>query len=277
MIAKAAKKSRPKESRGVQSMDVGLRILEVLATHNSALPLKAISDAVDMAPSNVHRYLASFVHAGLLRQDPDTAGYDLGRLALQVGLAALDRDKALRSAAAELKKIVGEFGLLGVIVVFGNQGPTIVRFLQTSPPLTISLGLGSIIPVLRSASGHLCAAFLPEEQTRAIVERELKSNVTGYELTASTPRTAGELRKLIEKVRRQFHATVEVDVSPGIRAVASPVLNGQGEMVASLSLMGSDTRLGAQHPALTALVSACEQLSRSAGYAGAWAAAGSRR
>jgi DNA-binding IclR family transcriptional regulator len=269
MIAKKGKKAAQPERRGVQSIDVGLRILQVLAAHDSALPLKVISEQVDMAPSNVHRYLASFVRAGLLRQDPDTSRYDLGRLALQIGMSALSRLDIMELAPRELKKIAAEFGLLGVVVIFGDQGPTIVRFQQCSPPITISLGLGSIIPTLRSASGQLFVAFLPDEITRHVVEREFRSNVS-YVLSSSTPRTSAEVRRLAERIRKQFYSVVEVDVSPGIRAIASPVLNAQGEATATLSLLGPDSRLGASHPALQALMHACGQLSREAGYRGEW-------
>lgn len=269
MMAKKGKPAAPVERRGVQSIDVGLRILQVLATHDSALPLKNISEQVGMAPSNVHRYLASFVKAGLLRQDPDTSHYDLGRLALQIGMSALSRLDIMELAPRALKKIAAEFGLLGVVTIFGDQGPTIVRFQQCSPPLTISLGLGSIIPTLRSASGQLFLAFLPDEITRHVVEREIRANVA-YVLSSSTPRTAAEARRLADKVRKQFYAVVEVDVSPGIRAIASPILNTQGEAAATLSLMGPDSRLGANHPALQALMGVCEQLSRESGYRGEW-------
>lgn len=269
MTAKKRKKPLRKESRGVQSMDVGLNILKALASQNDALPLKTISSLVDMAPSNVHRYLASFIRAGLLRQDPDTARYDLGRLALQIGLSALSRLDVLELAPRELKKIVAEHGLLGAIVVLGDQGPTIVRFQQSSPPITISLALGSIIPMLRSASGQVFVAFMPEEVTRHIVERELRANAN-YEVASSTPRNLTEVRRLSSKIREQFYSTVNVDVSPGTRAVACPVLNLHGEAVATLSLMGPDSRLGPRHPALTALLKTCGQLSKEAGYLQHW-------
>lgn len=272
MMAKKTSKGGVTASRGVQAMDVGLRILEVLAAHDRALALREISEAVDMAPSNVHRYLASFVQAGLLRQDPDTARYDLGRLALQVGLAALSRDQVLREAPTALRQIVEQFKVMGIILSFGAQGPTIVRFLQTSPPLVISLRLGSIVPLLRSASGRVFASFLPEQLTGPLVERELRTHDAGYELAHSTPRSMTELRQLIKRVRRDFCAIVEVDVSPGLVAAASPVLNERGEALATLSLMGSKTDLAPEGPAISSLITTCKHLSRSAGYQGPWAA-----
>ena len=127
--------------------------------------------------------------------------------------SALSRLDIMELAPRELKRLVADHALLGVIVVFADHGPTIVRLQQCSPPVIISLGLGSTIPTLRSASGQVFVAFLPDEITRHVVERELKLNV-GFDLAASTPRTAAEVRKSAEKVRAQFYAAVAVDVSP---------------------------------------------------------------
>lgn len=59
------------------------------------------------------------------------------------------------------------------------------------------------------------------------------------ELAPSTPRTMGKIRTLSEKLRTQFYASVEVDFSPGIHAISSPVLDSQGQAIATLSLGGS--------------------------------------
>ena len=93
------------ERRGVQSIDIGMRILSILAASREPLPLKKISEEVGMAPSNVHRYLASFISSGLLRQDAGTSRYDLGRLALRVGLSALSRVDILEMVGPEFKRI----------------------------------------------------------------------------------------------------------------------------------------------------------------------------
>jgi len=251
--------------RGVQAIDVGMSILEVLAGSTQAMPLKMISEAVGMAPSNVHRYLASFVRAGLLRQDPESSRYDLGRLAMRVGLAALVRIDILELAKPELKRLSEENGMLGIASVFGDQGATVVRIQQCSPAVILTLSLGSVLPLLRSPSGQVFLAYLPEDATRHMVDRELIQGVR-YPLAPSTPKTFAEARRAAEHIREAGYAMNDVDVSPGLRSIACPVLDLQDNLVAVLSLTGADPTLGPDHPALADLVAVCRRLSEEAGH-----------
>lgn len=260
-------KTATNTSRGVQSIEVGLRILQAIASQGKSLPLKAISELAQMPPSNVHRYLASFVRSGLLKQSPESSRYELGWLALEIGLSALSKLDVMELAPPELKKLVEKHSLLGLITVFAEQGPTIVRFQQCSPPITISLSLGSIIPTLRSASGRVYLAYLPEEMTRHIVERELQANI-GYNVSEGTPRSMAEVRAQAEATREKFYSCTEVDISPGIYAFAAPILDSQGHAAATISLIGPHGQISHNHPAIEELVSTCKQLSKEMGYQG---------
>ncbi|MBA5844819.1 IclR family transcriptional regulator domain-containing protein, partial [Escherichia coli] len=59
------------------------------------------------------------------------------------------------------------------IAVWGNQGPTIVHWMESSHPAKASLKLGDVMPLLGSATGLLFAAYLPRSKTAAMLEREL--------------------------------------------------------------------------------------------------------
>lgn len=74
---------------GIQSVGIGLRVLDVLAAQDGAQPLGVIAAAADLSSSQAHRYLASLVTAGMARQDPASGRYDLGPAALRLGLGAL--------------------------------------------------------------------------------------------------------------------------------------------------------------------------------------------
>src|SRR5204863_194448 len=87
---------KPKR-RGIQSIDTGIRLLEVLEKSDGPLALKELSAKADMHPSGAHRYLASFVRCGLVRQEADSR-YDFGPLALRLGLASLQRLDPIQAA-----------------------------------------------------------------------------------------------------------------------------------------------------------------------------------
>jgi DNA-binding IclR family transcriptional regulator len=76
-----------------------VRLLRALADAQSALSLKDLAASAAMPASKAHRYLVSFGRSGLVTQDAVTGRYDLGPLALTVGLAALGRVNAARVGA----------------------------------------------------------------------------------------------------------------------------------------------------------------------------------
>ena len=76
-----------KQSNGVQSLEVGLSVLNVLIEAGEALMLKDVAAAADMHPAKAHRYLVSLVKYHYAKQQED-GRYSLGDKALAMGLAA---------------------------------------------------------------------------------------------------------------------------------------------------------------------------------------------
>src|SRR5476649_1673483 len=76
-------------STGIQSIEIGISLLRILADARGALPLTAIAAAAGMALGKAHKYLASFIRSGLVIQSETGGRYDLGAFALDLGLAAM--------------------------------------------------------------------------------------------------------------------------------------------------------------------------------------------
>ena len=131
---KARKKRR---RRGIQSIDTGIRLLETLQNADGPLALKDLSARSELDPSSAHRYLASFVRCGLVRQEADSR-YDFGPLALQIGLAAMRRIEPVQIAEQALPELVAETGSAALLAGGRNRGPTVVRWHGSREPLVTS-------------------------------------------------------------------------------------------------------------------------------------------
>jgi len=91
---------------GIQSIEVGFRLLDVLTHEPRAMMLRDLAQRAGMSPAKAHRYLVSFLRLGVVAQDPLSGRYELGGFALQLGLARLarvDGVKLARIALAELR------------------------------------------------------------------------------------------------------------------------------------------------------------------------------
>ena len=75
------------DRQGIQSIEVGFRLLNVLAATNRPMMLRDIAKGAGMPAAKAHRYMVSFLRIGIVEQDSSSGRYDLGAYALELGLS----------------------------------------------------------------------------------------------------------------------------------------------------------------------------------------------
>lgn len=211
----------PKKRAGIQSVEIGMRVLTTLADLGGAKPLAAIVKGCGLSPSQTHRYLASLTEAGMVFQDA-RGNYDLGPAALKLGLSALARIDVFRLADEKLGQFCNETGSTVLLAALGPAGPTVVRWHVGRPPIVTSLSLGSVLSLVHSATGQIFLAFRPQQETEIFVEAE-------RERTPSLDAYA--IDKIKAKVRAEGKAHVGGTLIPGLDAKAYPIFDLQGHAV----------------------------------------------
>ncbi len=211
----------------VQSVEVAVRILSALADGGGPMALSEIAARVGMPAAKVHRYMASFVETGMV--DHRRSGlYDLGPMAARVGLAAVARIDPVNRAADGLAALVDEAGATAMLSVWGRAGPVVVRWERARRPLVTALGVGSVLPVLGSATGRAFAGWLPG---RVVAQAMAEAG-------EAVPK--GGLAAFQAGVRAAGLALADRDFIPGLRALAAPVLDLQGQAAAVVTLVTTD-------------------------------------
>src|SRR3990167_8804704 len=138
---------------GIQSVEVGFELLNALSNAPGSLMLRDLAAAAGMSAAKAHRYLVSFQRMGLVMQDPVSTRYDLGPAALRLGLASLSRIDAVKLARERLPQLLADTGHTLAIAVWGNQGQTMVHWLEAPQTGPVTLRLGDVMPLLTSATG----------------------------------------------------------------------------------------------------------------------------
>jgi len=224
---------------GIQALDAALAVLRALASFPGPVALTDLARAAGMPASKVHRYLASFIHAGLAVQRERSGRYDLGPFATEFGLAALSRNDFVNRAADRLEELSLATGLTALLSVWANHGATVVRW-ERAPNFTVtSLGLGSTLPLLTSASGRVFLAFLPSRQTEALLRGEVeRARGAGLAWPDVAP-TRTSIEALMAGVREARMAHVDGRFIPGLKAVAAPITNWQGHVEVAVTVIGT--------------------------------------
>ncbi|MCM2491339.1 IclR family transcriptional regulator [Burkholderia glumae] len=223
---------------GIQSIEVGFRLLDVLTQEPRAMMLRDLAHRAQMSPAKAHRYLVSFQRLGVVAQDPVSGRYELGGFALQMGLARLARVDGVKLARLALSTLRDQLDLTVGIAVWGNHGPTIVHWMESSHPARASLKLGDVMPLLGSATGLLFAAYLPRGKTAALLERELADARRAPHHHG--PRTREALEACLAEVREHGAARVEGMLLPTIHAFCMPVFDSLGELSLGLVALGQE-------------------------------------
>lgn len=229
---------------GVQSIEVGFRLLQALAASPRAMMLRDLAAAAGMNPAKAHRYLVSFQRLGMVAQDSTSGRYDLGAFALQLGLAGLNRLDPVKKARPMLSQLRDEMDQTMGIAVWGNHGPTIVHWEESSHPVTVSLRLGDVMPMLNSATGRLYGAYLPRPQTLPLIEREF-AKLGGADLP-DMPRTLADYDAICADVRAHGAARTRGGVLPGINAFSMPVFDANGHLAMALVVLGAQSVFDAE-------------------------------
>jgi DNA-binding IclR family transcriptional regulator len=245
--------TKPKKRAGIQSVEIGMRVLDTLAGLGAARPLAAIVKGCGLSPSQTHRYLASLTEAGMVIQDP-RGNYDLGPAALKLGLSALARIDVFRLADEKLAEFCLETGATVLVAALGPSGPTIVRWHMGRPPIVTSLSLGSVLSLVHSATGQIFLAFRPDQETELLV---------GQELARDNATDAAFIEKVRAKVRKEGAAHVGGTLIPGLDAKAYPIFDLQGNAVLSATLVSLHGREERQsRKAAQGLQAACREISQ---------------
>jgi DNA-binding IclR family transcriptional regulator len=225
-----------KERAGIQSVEVGFALLDVLSRAPGPLMLRDLAAAAGMSAAKAHRYVVSFQRLQLVAQDSSDTRYDLGPAALKLGLASLSRLDAVKLARERVGNLIGLFGHTVALAVWGNHGPTIVHWEETPQAVTVNLRLGDVMPLLSSATGRCFAAYVSREAIAPMLKEEIAR--AQRQNRKDVPSSMAEARALLDEVRRRGVSRVVDTLLPGIVAFCAPVFDADGHMALGVVALG---------------------------------------
>ena len=254
------------ERQGIQSIEVGFRLLDILATTSRPMMLRDIAKGAGMPAAKAHRYMVSFMRIGLVEQDRASGRYDLGSYALQLGLSGLGRLDPVRLAGPILEELCEEIEETVALGVWGNRGATIVRIVDAGGPVTITLRAGTVLPLCSSSTGLVFSAFYRRPFMKTCLDDELhqpsKANKT------SITNTKRQFERHLTETRQQGLARATGSLTPGINGFSAPVYDHSGTMIAAITSLGSAGDFNAEwdSPVAKAMLIASLKLSKRVGY-----------
>jgi DNA-binding IclR family transcriptional regulator len=247
----------------VQSVDRAVAILEILAREGEAGVTEVAREL------GVHKSTASRLLAALDRRELVTQDTARGRFRLGVGLVrlagaasrGLDLVQESRPVCRALAQEAGETVNLAIL-----SGRDALYLDQAAGPAALSPHnwAGQRIPLHATSDGKVLLAYLSAAQIIELLTPPLR-RFTDHTITAPA-----EFRQILPEVRRRGYATAVEELEDGLTAVAAPVRDAEGRVIASISASGPSFRIPAERiPQLAESVRrAADAVSRRLGWAG---------
>ena len=246
-----------KTQRGIQSVEVGGRLLLALAQARMPLALSDLAIAADLAPGQAHAYLVSLSRLGLVKRDELSGRYEPGPLSLRLGLLHLENQPAFRAAVPRVAALAEAIGFSVAICIAGPQGPTIVRYEHGGFPLHVNLHVGTVMSLPATSTGRVFCAYLPRETLDA-----MWANQSGADQSATAAPRDAAFQTSLEKIRaRGLESSVDAP-SPGISSLSAPVFDPDGRLALALTVIGSTGSIdvAADGPIARALLGAAREI-----------------
>ncbi len=248
----------------IQSVQRATRLLKAFDNGPAELGVMELSRRVELHKSTVSRLLATLESEGLVERVPATEKYRLGfmlvRLAGQVTHFG-DVREAARPVLIELTERSHETVHLAVL-----DGDEVVNVEQLSGPHLVREAnwVGQRTPLNCVANGKALLAFQPAPT----IERILSGSLPRFtERTIADPQ---RLRRDLARVRERGYAQALGEIEEGLNAIAAPIRDAAGAVVAAVSVSGPAYRVTADRiPDLGALVvAAAAKISARLGFSG---------
>jgi len=258
---------KPKGDYSIQAVVNAIRLLETFRDEDEQ-GVTQLAERLGLHKNNVFRLLATLEQAAYIEQCADSDRYRLGIRSLDLGQSFGRSRNLLRRARTVLDELVvscGEsahIGLLADFEVVCVEGRSADRLLLTGARI------GQRLPVHATALGKVLLGCSPP----ALRETFDRKVVAGGKLPKLTPATLDDPAKFFEHLRGVAVQGFAIDVEecePGLCCAAAPIFDGQGQLVAGISISGPRSRLSEDRllaEIAPRVVAAGEKLSRELGF-----------
>lgn len=215
-----------------------LAVLELVVRARSPLTLEEVTSSCGLPKPTAFRILGMLSEAGFLQRDPINRRYSVGSRLSSLALEIVISSPEHAQRHAILQRLVDEIGETINFTMLDGASAVYVDRVETAAPIRLHMEVGSRVPLHCTASGKMFLSAMSREQVHRILG---KSRLPRY--TSRTIVDLSTLERQLPKIRRQGYSTDVGEFMEGSVGFAVPVLDGNGRIVATVTIHGPSPRM----------------------------------
>jgi DNA-binding IclR family transcriptional regulator len=248
----------------VQSVDRAISVLEILAQRGEA-GVSEVAAEIEVHKSTAFRLLGALEARGLVEQAGERGKYRLGFGIVRLAGAVTGRIDITQQGRPVCERLAEELGeTVNIAVLQENYA---VNLYEVRGPGAVSAynWVGQLTPLHATSSGKILLAHLPAKERAALLAGTGLSKVTPRTITAKT-----KLEKNLAEARERGYALALEELEIGLHAMAAPVRDRNGQVIAALSASGPSYRFTEDrlHELSPVLRKGAEEISHRMGHLG---------
>jgi IclR family transcriptional regulator, pca regulon regulatory protein len=240
-LSKRAENSAASEANGTKDKEFmltlakGLAVLNAFGRDRPTMTLSQAAQSVDLSRATARRVLHTLVKLGYVEQNDRQ--FALSPRIMQLGFAYVSSQSWIDRAAPLMKALSERFGESCSAAILEGVEIIYVARIPARRIMSAALSVGSRLPALHSSMGRIQLGFLDEAE----IWRRLKS----ARIEPLTPATITDLQALYERIRddhRQGFSIVDEELERGLRSIAVPIADRDGQCIGAINLSTHSTR-----------------------------------
>lgn len=225
----------------VETVPTGARslyILEVLAAAGQPMTATDINELLGLPKPTIHRLCKRLEREGFLEKDIDGRRYQPGRRLRSLSSGVLGFVRFRQARLAVLRRLSAQLEETCNIALPDEAGMVYLDRVESRWPLRVQLPVGSMVPFHCTASGKLYLSSLSPKRRKTLVH--------ALDLDRKAANTITDPDALLGELDRIAAMGIGMDNEEfvdGMVAVAVPIREPDGRMVAGLAMHGPTQRL----------------------------------
>lgn len=221
----------------ITSLARGLAVIKAFSGHDEHMTLAEIAKIVDLPRATVRRCLLTLEALGYV--EAHDKFFRLAPQVLTLAQAYLSSSLLPRVASSFLERLSEQLGeSCSVSVLHGDQVIYVAR--STRKRLaSLHRDVGTRLPAYCTSMGRVLLAYLPESDLKTYFKQADMKPFTRFTLTDETA-----IREALAEVRRREFCIMDQELELDLRAIAIPLRNASGRIVAALNTSTQASRTG---------------------------------
>ena len=213
----------------VQSLERGLAVIRAFDADHPKLTLSEVAVSTGLSRAAARRFLRTLVQLGYMRSDGSR--FALRPKILELGYAYLSSLTLPEVAMPHLEQLAEQVRESSSVSELDGDDVIYIARVPTKRIMTVTISVGTRFPAYATSMGRVLLAAQPEDRLDSYLASVSLRGLTGHTITSATA-----LRRELRKIRGQGWAVVDQELEEGLRSIAAPIRDVDGQVIAAVNV-----------------------------------------